>query len=334
MLYLNGRGISVGKFPNGESYADIPDDFVKSDFNKICLRFETDTDILFLQFLKDFVDEKAPNSFVTLELPYIPYSRMDRKEESRLFTLKSFAKLLNRMNFQQVIVMEPHSEVSVALIDRVKVLNTSAYLAITTLFDVLGVNGTAWLQKKTYDDVPEDFTLDGLIDRAKKAGVYFVYPDAGAEKRYRKQIPYPNVITCSKVRDFNTGNIQSITINDADSIKDCKVAIIVDDLCSKGGTFVGTAQALRKAIPTLEKIILVVTHCEPNIFNGTVLTDTDIDAVYTTSSLLCDRYDIMAKLDVKRELVNGFYQGFVKEKYGKLIIEDIFDVERHIEYMK
>lgn len=318
MLNLNGVTVNVKSFPNGESFADVPKSLVKEDTNKITLKFENEVELLFLQFLKDFVDTHAPKSVVTLELPYIPYSRMDRQEEDRLFTLKSFAKFLNNMNFQGVIVMEPHSEVSVALIDRVKVLNTSALLTVTTLMNILGVEGTAWLEKKVYDDTPEDYTLDGLFDKAQKAGIYFVYPDAGAEKRYRKQIKYPNVITCSKVRDFNTGNIKSIAINDASSIKDCKIAIIVDDLCSKGGTFIGAAKALKEAIPTLEKVFLVVTHCENNILNGSILRSDDIAGVFTTDSIFTETKEY--------KLVNGCYAGQYNYQVDKMIITPIKEV--------
>lgn len=328
MLSLNGTTVNVNQFPNGESFADVDKELVKKDYNRITLRYESDVDILFLQFLKDFVDDHAPNSFVSLNLPYIPYSRMDRQEESRLFTLKSFAKMLNRMNFQEVNVMEPHSEVSVALIDRVNVLNTSAFLAVTTLFDILDVSGTAWFHSNPidFDGTPQDYTLAGLFDRAQKAGVYFVYPDAGAEKRYRKQIKYPNIITCSKVRDFNTGNIKSIKINEVSSIKDCKVAVIVDDLSSKGGTFIGSAKALREAIPTLEKVILVVTHCENTILEGDVLTGSDIDAVYTTNS-------IFTKIE-SAESVTSYYVGKCRYKVGKMIIETVDDVTNDMKLMR
>ena len=300
MIKLNGFEIYFKEFPNGESFADISEGILpyegdiirdtftgdciyKGGYNKIHLKFENDKDIFHLMCIKDYVDTKWGNLPCILEMPYIPYSRMDRQEEKRLFTLKTFASLINSMNFTYVKVMEPHSEVSVALIDRVKVENKSAELALKAMRDTLGLVGSCWFDSNSLDD---DYSLMGLYERAREAGIYFVYPDAGAEKRYRKQIKYDKVLTCSKDRDFNTGRINSIEINGADKVNDCKIAIIIDDLSSRGGTFLGSAQALRRAFPEIEDIILCVTHCENTIYDGDVLTGTDITKVFTTNSIL------------------------------------------------
>lgn len=299
MLYLNGFPVNVKQFPNGESFADVASSIVKSNKNVIKMHFQNDEDILFLQFLKDFVDELAPKSEVILNMPYIPYSRMDRKEESRLFTLKSFVKMINRMNFSCVHVMEPHSEVSVALLDRVKVENKSIAITKNVLMNILGLKGSDWLKPNyVYSKNPEDFTLEGLYDRAKEKNIYLVYPDAGASKRYSKQIDYPNYITCSKKRDFNSGNINYLHINEED-YKDvvCDIAIIVDDLCSKGGTFVGAADELRRVFPNIKEIYLVVTHCENNILNGVIPKGEDITKVYTTNSIFTDYGDSVRQTD-------------------------------------
>jgi phosphoribosylpyrophosphate synthetase len=71
-----------------------------------------------------------------------------------------------------------------------------------------------------------------------------------------------------------------------EKLVDCNIAIIVDDLSSRGGTFIGSAQALRKAFPNIEEIVLCVTHCENTIYDGEVLTGTDITKVFTTNSIL------------------------------------------------
>lgn len=301
MIKLNGFEVDFKEFPNGESFADISEnitpydgdvvrdsftgDYIyKSGYNKIHLKFENDKDIFHLMCIKDYVDTKWGNLPCILEMPYIPYSRMDRQEEKRLFTLKTFASLINSMNFTYVKVMEPHSEVSVALIDRVKVENKSADLALKAMRDTLGLQGSCWLQDSLYGDI--HMNKADMFKQAKEAGIYFVYPDAGAEKRYRKQIKYDKVLTCSKDRDFNTGNIKSIVVNGAEQAQDCKIAIIIDDLSSKGGTFCGAAKAIREAIPTVEHIILCVTHCENTIYEGNVLSGVEIDKVYTTNSIL------------------------------------------------
>lgn len=290
MIKLNGREVVFGKFPNGETYADVEVSRVKkNESNSIYLRFEDDTDIFHLMCVKDFVDDNAYDVPCHLIMPYVPYSRMDRQEEKRLFTLKTFAKFINSMNFSSVVVLEPHSEVTPALINRVKVVNKSANLALIAMRDVLGLSGSAWLNEAWSN---EDFTLRGLFRKAREAGVYLVYPDAGAEKRYSKQIAYDKVLTCSKHRDFNTGNIDSLVVNGSENAQDCKIAIIVDDLSSKAGTFIWSASELRKSLPNLKTVILCVTHCEYTIFKGAAFTGEELDKVYTTDSIL-DIYNVL-----------------------------------------
>ena len=111
-----------------------------------------------------------------------------------------------------------------------------------------------------------------------------MYPDKGAKDRYSEQIDYTNIITFNKVREFGDGKIIGIEIeNESDALK-CKTAIIVDDLCSRGGTFIGAATKLKEL--GVNRVELVITHCEDTIFDGEVLKGTVIDKVYTTSSIL------------------------------------------------
>lgn len=274
MIKVNGNKVALGYFPNGESYIDIDFELKRGchDINVVSVKFESDSDLLHLKFIKDYLDNQRVKA--TLEIPYMPYSRMDRQEEKRLFTLKSVATFINSMNFEEVIVWEPHSEVSIALIDRVKVKNTTHDLAIMTIRDVLGLKGSMWLNDKKEE----------LFAKAVEQGVYLVYPDAGAAKRYQKEFKYPNVITCNKERDFNTGNITSLTLQTDSDLGSCKTAIIVDDLCSKGGTFILTSKVLKeKGINT---IYLVVTHCENTIFDGDLFKTDYIKAVITTDSIV------------------------------------------------
>lgn len=306
MIMLNKSTVDFNTFPNGESFADVPMNSLNCDLNSIQVKFEEDKDLVYLQFLKDFIDENYPKSTVVLQMAYIPYSRMDRKEENRLFTLKSIAKMVNRMGFDSVEVLEPHSEVSVGLIDRVHVINKSAELALIAMRDLLGLVGSCWFDNP-YDDEREDYNLKGLFKRAEEAGIYLVYPDAGAEKRYKKQIKYAKILTCSKERDFNTGNIKSIVVNGVENAQDCKIAIIVDDLCSKGGTFVGSADALKKAISSLRTVILCVTHCENTIYEGKVLSEDVIDKVYTTNSILNVPFGKVTDFNKDKLIVTSVY---------------------------
>ncbi len=295
MIRLNGQEIKFKTFPNGESFADIEKNIVESneEYNSIFFKFESDKDIFNLMCLKDYVDENWPAVPCHLIMPYIPYSRMDRQEENRLFTLKSFAKIINSLNFSFVTVWEPHSDVSAALLNRVRIINKSAHLALLAMRNELNLTGNSWFYHTNVSPSNPLFSLgngiENMFAKGKEKGIYLVFPDAGAEKRYSKQLKYPNVLTCSKERDFNTGNIKSITLNGYEKAQNCRVAIIIDDLCSKGGTFTAAASLLREYLPYLEKVILCVTHCENTIYEGSVLSGNEIDEVYTTDSIVKER---------------------------------------------
>lgn len=266
MFMLNGQEISIGMFPNRECYIDMQPCEVSSA--RLYFKYEGDGDLLHLKFLKDFLDEQGVKTH--LIMPYFPYSRMDRKEEARLFTLKSVAGLINGLNFASVTVWEPHSDVCVALLDRVRVVNKTRELALAAMRDIL--------------DKGLDASDEEILAAAAKQNIYLVYPDAGAAKRYSKQFAYDRVLECHKERDFITGGIKSLKIAGPSAI-DCSAAIIVDDLCSKGGTFLLTASALKETYQ-VEHIYLTVTHTEDNVFNGSLLTTDLIDRVYTTDSIL------------------------------------------------
>lgn len=307
MLKLNGHVIDFKSFPNSETFADIPKtgnyaplNDRKDGANIIDFKFENDCDIFNLIRLKGFIDDNTfPGTLCILNMPYIPYSRMDRDEEERLFSLKYFAKLINSLNFSRIYVMEPHSDVSAALFNCIHVENMSMKLTMEAMRDSLGLSGEAWITDHVGSSTSYDFTIEGLFRRAEDAGIYLVFPDAGAEKRYSKQIKYPNIITCSKRRDFNTGRITSLVVNDVDSVKNCRTAIIVDDLVSKGTSFKFASQALHQEFLSLDDVILCVTHCENTIYDGDLITGNDIQKIYTTNSLITTPAGVHDKLVIK-----------------------------------
>lgn len=262
MISLNDKEININKFPNGESLINSEDLNISEEINIIKLKFESDKDITHLIFLKGHLDDL--NVKCKLIIAYMPYSRMDRTEGMTVFTLKHLSKVINSLNFEEVSIYEPHSDVCVALLDKVTVINMSEILA-----------------KKVLDKVVDD-----------KEAVYLVYPDAGAAKRYSKQIEYEKILTANKERDFKTGFINKLDINGNVESKNFK-AIIVDDLCSKGGTFILTATKLKEM--GAAEIYLVVTHCEDTIFDGDILKSDLITKVFTTNSILSKEHD---KLEV------------------------------------
>lgn len=255
MILFNDTRLELKKFPNGET--NITKEFLDNKRNeklhmgkdRFTLKYQSDEDLFQLLLLR-----KAVWFPVELEIPYFPYSRMDRKSASHVFTLKTVCKFINWLEFDQVWVYEPHSDVTPALLNKCRVVTIVPQL----------------LTKAGYNP-KKDFVL---------------YPDAGAHKKYADLIKAPRELTGFKKRNFATGRIASLEIYPTQlggaSTEDAKV-FIVDDLCSKGGTFVLAAAALAKTL--FHNINLVVAHCEPSIYKGEIFTSNLIDHVYTTDTI-------------------------------------------------
>ena len=83
-----------------------------------------------------------------------------------------------------------------------------------------------------------------------------------------------------KQRDFLTGKFLRMDI--VGKIDHSANIFVVDDLCSKGGTFTFAATELQKQVTG--NLYLVIAHCEPSIFDGKVFDH--YDGVYTTNTIL------------------------------------------------
>ena len=102
---------------------------------------------------------------------------------------------------------------------------------------------------------------------------WFVFPDKGAAQRYNYEA-YPNVIICEKVRNFATGKIEGIKAQihkKTTEPSENAPIIIVDDLCSYGGTFVGAIKAVENDLGIKsDNNWLIVTHAEEAMTKSSV----------------------------------------------------------------
>ncbi|RJX38945.1 ribose-phosphate pyrophosphokinase [Paenibacillus pinisoli] len=253
MIALNGQQLTFMSYPNGETRVDGEQILKLAESeNRISLKYETDGDLLKLLFVKSFLDDHRCKA--SLLISYMPYSRMDRVEGSSVFTLKYTAHMINAMNFERVTIIEPHSDVSTALIHRSE--------AIYPTGDLL-------------QHVIEETGFHTEKD-------YLFFPDAGAQKRYSKLGGYRELVGFKK-RNFETGRIEQLDVVGTVGETGFK-AIIIDDLCSYGGTFLLSAERLREL--GASEVYLLVSHCEDSIYEGKLLTSGLIDRVYTTDTIL------------------------------------------------
>jgi ribose-phosphate pyrophosphokinase len=255
MIKVNGEEIKFETFPNGETRIVEESYYEALDFgNVVSFKYENDSDLIKLMFVKKLLDtthEGNPNHLI---IYYMPYSRMDRSENDSPFTLKYVTEFINGLNFDSVEVIEPHSDVTVALLDRAK---------------------ANYINFELIEAVKEEVGFNNDTD-------YIVFPDTGASKRYSKMLA-KNVLIGHKIRNFQTGEITSLQLI-GEGIGG-KKAIIVDDLSSYGGTFIKTADALDRL--GVEEVYLLVAHAENSIFKGELFYS--IDKVFTTDSILTEQ---------------------------------------------
>ena len=119
-------------------------------------------------------------------------------------------------------------------------------------------------------------------------------PDEGAMKRYFGSGHKPYAFGMKK-RDWETGKILSLDIINSENIVN-KDVLIVDDICSRGGTFFYAAKALKEA--GAKNISLYVTHLEKTVFDGEMFSSGLIDKIYTTESIYtnwkyCDKIHVL-----------------------------------------
>ncbi len=214
----------IRSYPSGEPLIDFPRSLA---VQRLLLKPESLSDLMAGLFFVDALVERghAPPSLI---LPFVPGARQDRLNDTGdyLFTAKSVAKEINARGFPSVTVLDPHSEVISALIDRCKIIHAHECLA----------EGMRYLE--SYSAI--------------------VSPDAGAEKRagaVARKLGVP-LLHAWKTRDVTTGEITGFGLEPTEHLTGGRV-LIVDDICDGGGTFIGLASILKMR---LLKADLYVTH--------------------------------------------------------------------------
>lgn len=239
MIKLNGKEIKPTIFPDKTSQV------WKVDLSGICSShytiiewiFENEAELIHIAQLKQLVDHESPLHCLTkLVMPYLPYARQDKDvSNSSTFALRTFAKFVNMMRFDEVEAFDPHSKLPEEIIERFKA--TAPNREVERVYDA------------THPHV-----------------VY--YPDKGAWRRYTERLDrawtmaYDTAIG-DKVRNQETGEITGLEIR---WCKDNEMVttlynldvLMIDDLCDGGTTFIKAAEAMKKM--GARNISLYVSH--------------------------------------------------------------------------
>ena len=234
------------RFPDGTLHLTLP----HGNIDSIIWDYENDAELFTLICIR-----KHYSKPMRLIIPYLPNARMDRvKNKSDVFTLKYFCDIINSLNFFEVAVLDPHSNVSLALLDNVAVIPFIQPFYIA------------------YSDFIKDFKEEDTI---------IFFPDEGAMKRYASDIGKPYAFGM-KNRDWETGKILNLEIINKEFVKD-KNVLIVDDICSRGGTFLHSANALYEA--GAASVSLYITHAENTMVSGEMYNSNLIRKIYTANTI-------------------------------------------------
>lgn len=197
------------------------------------------------------------NAPFVLLLPYLPAGRADHVGSGDPLGVKVYADIVNSMNPQQVIGIDPHSSV------------VNRYMRNLTAVD------------------PWPLTVKAMMEAHPGEMPYttIIAPDHGALGRAGSLAATYGIgyVAANKERDFDTGRITGIGFPDNVSLNARGRYLIVDDICDGGGTFIGLAEHLRdKHGIDRDQLGLWVTH---GIFSGKAPTLRGyFDHIYTTDS--------------------------------------------------
>ena len=154
------------------------------------------------------------------------------------------------MQLNEVVIFDPHSEVTPALLNNCKVIDNFSFI------------------EQVIQQIDEEVIL--------------ISPDGGALKKIYKVSEYlggVEVVECSKSRDVKTGKLSGFKVY-SDDLRG-KSCLIVDDICDGGGTFIGLSEELKNK--NAGKQYLAVSH---GIFSkGTEVLTEQFDKVFTTDSV-------------------------------------------------
>lgn len=263
MIRVNGALVAKRHFPDGTfNLMDYPGPEPQPDFGGpwpepghpgpdiVWLYRDISEQVLLYNIVKHLKNIGAGP--MRLFMPYVPNARMDRVHDRRreVPTLKFFADFINDLGFSEVHILDPHSDTTTMLLDRVRLMP----------------------RKRFFEKAVTAFKPDVIV-----------FPDAGAMKRYHHG---GNFLYAEKDRDWATGKIKSVIVHNplGLSLGQNTWALISDDICSKGGTFFHVGKALKEI--GVGHVGLYVSHCEDSIRDGKLFSgESPIETVYTTDSI-------------------------------------------------
>lgn len=255
-------------FKGGEPHIKIKGIFPSDTDVQFTIRINSFNDFGLLLVAHEALSNMGWLGRTYLLIPYFPGARQDRRMiYGEPLTIKVYADIINEMNFDEVEVLDPHSDVTAAVLNNITII--SNYKLVK--------KALSWIYPIT----------DNVISWGEE--FHLISPDAGANKKITSLGIYlgaESIIKCDKTRDVSNGNITGFEVY-ADDLKG-RPCIIVDDICDGGGTFLGLYKELKAK--NAGDIHLIVSH---GIFSkGIHRLENVFKSVWTTDSISKQLYGI------------------------------------------
>lgn len=268
MIKINDKKIEINYFPDNTQRLHCWPICTKTSNIYFEWQYECDEELITLMFLVQHLRDNGFDGNFVLYLNYVPNSRMDRTlHENEVFTLKYFCNIINHLKFSQVVILDPHSNVTPALLNNVYVDNAEHYIMSV---------------------------IHRIASNNKEFVLYF--PDYSAMKKYSAIVPDYKYVYGNKKRDWDTGKILGIDIvNDYDIDLNGKAVLMIDDIVSYGGSMKYGADKLKEL--GVGKIYAYATHTENSILDkekGTLiksLEDNTVEKLFTTNSIFTKQHE-------------------------------------------
>lgn len=298
---LNERPIPciLDKFSDGEIQVDIQDNvrnqdvfIIQSGYSNTNNNYNTNDYLMETLILIDACRRSMAKT-INVIMPYYPYSRQDKKDESRSpITAKLVANMLTRSGIDRLVVMDLHSSQIQGFFD-IPVDNIYSVNLVIDYFN---------------DNIFKDYN-----DLEKEDRFIVISPDAGAVKRTLKfaKLMGLNTGILHKQRNYSKKNTvdKSILVGEKETLNG-KTAIICDDMCDTGGTLIKSVDTLVEY--GITEVLVVITHA---ILSGPALKRINecryINKIITTNSIdqkfnatICDKINIIPIDKMMSQVIN------------------------------
>ena len=224
-----GEGYTKTVFPDSQPHVYVP--VAQEEYlARVICSIDSPAKLLELCMIANALDNDKSISKSELHITYLLGARSDRiydLPKGNSFDLKVIADIINSLEFLDVYLYDPHSDVAPALI-----------------------KGSMVVDNKE------------LVQLYDKENAVLIIPDAGAAKKAHKYTEWNSNIKdsvhCIKHRDLSTGKI-SLEVLEPERCAG-RHCVIIDDICDGGGTFIAIAKQLRYLAWNPLSMTLIVTH--------------------------------------------------------------------------